>query len=198
MSNQIQTEIRWQYVLGQAFLAASASVLFITTKSAWSILGVDFFVILGIAFFIFSLILLFSALGVVVKSFGRFLSWVEGATNWLWFTFVLIDIAAIISNWAIGKSKVEQISWLSTPYDWSVPLWLIFFTIILIVVGFSPVVIRFRQDWRLATRQYSLFLAFACALLALTGVHLDVFTPSWILTFHILTVVFIGVRIAMK
>lgn len=198
MSSPIQTEMRWQYVLGQAFLAASASVLFITTKSAWFIFGVDFFVILGIAFFIFSLILMVSALGVVVKKLGKFLSWVEGATNWLWFTFMLIDIAAIISNWAVGKSKIEQLSWLSSPYDWSVPLWLILFTAILIVLGFSPIVIRFRQDWRLATRQYSLFLAFAFALLALTGVHLDVFTTNWILSFHILTLVLIGVRIAVK
>ncbi|MFP3975560.1 MAG: hypothetical protein ACLFVK_04985 [Dehalococcoidia bacterium] len=198
MDDHRQRELLWQRILGQAFLAASASVLFVTTRSSWCILGVDFFVILGIAFFLFSVMLLVSALGVRIKRLGELLSFVENTINWFWFAFLMIDIAVIISNWAVGKSEIKEVGWLSTPYTWSIPLWLILFTIILAVVGITPIVSYFRKDWQLATRQYSLPLAFLFALFTLAGIQFDVFTPGWILAFHLLTIGLMLVRIAVR
>jgi len=199
MANQTQPEHRWQHVLGQAFLAASASILFITTKSNWSIFGIDFFVFWGGALFLFSIILMFSALGVIIRRLDRFLSFMENAASSLWFIFAMVNIAAIISSWATGRPKIEETSWLFNPYIWSVPVWLILFTVILLVVGFSPIFIHIRRNgWRLTIRRYSLILAFAFALLALFGMLTDTFNVGWILAFQSLTVVFVLARISIR
>ncbi|MGD0794706.1 MAG: hypothetical protein ABR958_03820 [Dehalococcoidales bacterium] len=201
MANQSQPEQKWEYVLGQAFLAASASLLFITTKSDWSIFGVDFFVILGVALFLFSLVLMVSTLGEVYERFRPFLTRMEKATNWLWSIFAVVDIVTIISSWVNGKPKIEQASWLSAPYDWSVPIWLILFTVILIVVGLVNPIVRHAHNngLRVTARKYSLLLALAFAGLALASFLVNnSFSTKYILAFQSLTVLMIAIRIIVK
>jgi hypothetical protein len=115
----------------------------------------------------------------------------------LWFIFAMINIAAIISSWVTGRPEIEETSWLFNPHIWSVPIWLILFTVIILVVGFSPIFIHIRRNgWRLTIRRYSLILAFA--LLALFGMLTDTFNTGWIVAFQSLTVVFVLARMSIR
>lgn len=196
-----QQQQRWQYMLGQAFLAASASLLFVTTKSSWSIFGVDFFVIFGIILFIFSIFLMVSALGTNYRRLEPFLAWIEQAANWLWPIFALVSFATLISAWTTGKLNIEKTSWLYGPYDWSVPIWLIMFTVVLIIVGYINPIIHYARNngWRVTIRRYSLLFAFGFACLALVSLFIEnSFSTQWIITFQSLTVIFIIVRLFVR
>ena len=113
----------------------------------------------------------------------------------------MVNIVTIVSSWVIGKPNIEQASWISVPYEWSVPIWLILFTVILVIVGFVNPIIRYagNNGWRVAIRKYSLFLALACAGLALTSLLKgDAFNSTAILVFQSLTVLLIILRIYVK
>jgi hypothetical protein len=162
---------------------------------------VDLFVILGMALFVFSFALMVSTLGVIIKFLHPFLEKMEKATNWLWGIFAVVDIVTIISSWVNGKPKIEPTSWLSAPYDWSVPIWLILFTVILIVVGLVGPIVRHtkKNGFRVTVRKYSLLFAFAFASLALVSLLINnSFSTRYILSFQSLTVVMLVARILVK
>lgn len=199
MEVQQQQERRWQNVLGQAFLAASASILFVTTKSTWAIAGVDFFVILGGLSFLFSLLLIISALGVVIEKLDKLLTWMENTAGWLWFTFAIINIVIIISGWVEQRSKIDESSWLYNPYFWSVPIWLVVYTIILFIVGFSPIYFHIKEHGpKKTTRRYSLILALALTVVAFVGLLTEVYSITWVLVFQGLGILSILARISVK
>jgi hypothetical protein len=162
-------------------------------------LGNRFFYIFRRSTLPISIILLFSALGVIIRQLDGLLSWMENTANAFWFVFAIINMAIIISSWATGIPKIEETSWLFHPYIWSVPVWLILFTAIQLVVGFSPIFIHIRRDGRrLTIRRYSLILAFAFAILALLGMLTNAFNVGWILAFQSLTVVFVLARMSIR
>ncbi|MDO9333142.1 MAG: hypothetical protein Q7T57_01270 [Dehalococcoidales bacterium] len=201
MVSDSQQAIRWQNILGQAFFAASAGLLFITTSSSWSIMGVDWFIIIGGASFLFSFILMFSALGVHISWLEGLLSWAEKATNWLWGTFAVINIPIILSAWVTGKPKIED-KWLTGLYDWSVPIWFILFTVILMWVGLVAPLVRYsrRDGFKVTARKYSLWFAIIFAGLALASNMMlqDTISIGYILSFQSLTVLMLIVRILVR
>jgi magnesium-transporting ATPase (P-type) len=129
-------------IISEAFSLASTGLLLMTIKIETPLFPT---VILGIILFGLSILLLVSSLGCVHDGLKPFLTFMEMVMDTLWLSITFISLLVIVVTWVEGRTNIEPEDWMYNWYLWSAPVWLIVFTVIIILLVIFPIYFNIKK-----------------------------------------------------